>query len=80
MMRRLSQVPLPLRHVVAGVVTLGSLGGVAGLVVGLFVHASTAWFAVLELGVPAAVVGGLLGVVSGCVARGAVALRRPHTG
>lgn len=46
----------------------GVLGGVVGLAVGLFVHPATAWFAVFELGIPASMLGGLLGVASGSIA------------
>lgn len=73
--RWLSEIPLPLRHVIGGAVLLGTLGGVAGLVVGLIVYAPTAWFAVFELGLPAAFVGGLLGLISGLVAMGARTMR-----
>jgi gas vesicle protein len=46
----------------------GVLGAVAGLVLGLRAHPATAWFAVFELGIPAAIVGTLLGAVAGAVA------------
>ncbi len=42
-------------------------GGAVGLIVGLLVYAPTAWFAVFELGVPAAVVCGIGGMVTGVV-------------
>jgi thiol:disulfide interchange protein len=42
--------------------------GVAGLVAGLLVHPATAWFAVFELGIPASILGGLLGLASGAIA------------
>lgn len=42
----------------------GVLGGVAGLVIGLIVHPPTAWFAILELGIPAAVAGGVVGLLA----------------
>jgi hypothetical protein len=45
----------------------GVVGGIVGLVAGLLVYAPTAWFAVFELGVPAAVVGGLGGLATGVV-------------
>jgi len=56
--------------VLVGVVLAGAVGGVLGLVVGLRVHPATAWFAVFELGVPAAVVGALLGLASGLSVKG----------
>jgi uncharacterized membrane-anchored protein len=40
----------------------GVLGLVAGFVLGLFVYAPTAWAAALEVGVPAAAAGGILGL------------------
>ena len=40
----------------------GVLGALAGLVRGLTVHAPTAWAAALEVGVPAAAAGGVLGL------------------
>jgi MFS superfamily sulfate permease-like transporter len=48
-----------------GAILAGSIGAVAGLIVGLNVYAATAWFAVFEVGIPAAVVGALLGFVAG---------------
>ena len=45
---------MPPRWAVVGAVLLGGLGAVTGLVVGLVVHAPTAWAATLEVGVPAA--------------------------
>jgi len=44
-----------------------------GLVVGLRTYAPTAWAAVFELGVPASILGGLVGFASGGLA---YALRR----
>ena len=63
--RWLSQLPVPLRHAMAGAVALGVLGGIAGLIVGLVAYAPTAWFAIFELGVPAAIVGGIVGLMIG---------------
>lgn len=40
----------------------GALGLVAGFVRGLFVYAPTAWAAAFEVGIPAAAVGGILGL------------------
>ena len=68
--------PFPVRLAVAGAALLGSLGGIAGLVVGLRVHASTAWAATFEVGVPAAVLGAMLGLAFGSVA--AVSRRWHH--
>lgn len=57
----------------SGVIAFGLIGGIAGLVLGLAANPATAWFAVFELGVPSALLGGLLGLASGALAS---ALRR----
>ena len=49
-------------------VVLGIAGAIAGLVVGLIAHPATAWFAIFELGCPAAVVGALSGLLYAVVA------------
>lgn len=67
----LAQLPLLGRFVLGGMLLVGALGGVIGLIVGLRVYPPTAWFAIFELGVPAAVVGSLLGLASGLCVRGA---------
>ena len=43
------------------------IGAVVGLVIGLIVYAPTAPFAVLELGLPAAIVGGVIGLSTGVI-------------
>jgi MFS family permease len=63
----LSEVPVPLRYALFGGAAGGALGGVVGLVIGLLVHPPTAWFAIFEVGLPAAVLGFLLGLVVGSV-------------
>jgi len=45
----------------------GVTAGVAGLVVGLFTYAPTARFAAVELGLPAAFAGGVVGLVAGMI-------------
>ena len=59
---------LPRRGAVIGAVVAGAVGGVVGLIVGLLAYPPTAWFAVFELGVPAAVLGGLVGLAAGGLA------------
>jgi hypothetical protein len=59
--------PVPLRHALIGAVTFGVLGGVVGLILGLRAYAPTAWFAVFEVGMPAAFLGAVLGVTVGSV-------------
>ena len=58
---------LPLRCTWTGMTLAGTAGAIAGLVVGLHVYAATAWFAMFEVGVPAAIVGGAVGCLTGCI-------------
>jgi hypothetical protein len=67
--------PLPTRFAAIGAVVLGIAGGIAGLIIGLFVYPPTAWFAVAEVGMPAALLGGLAGLVAGFLVQ---AGRRTH--
>jgi hypothetical protein len=62
---------LPARWAGIGAAVAGLLGGGAGLVVGLGVNPRTAWFAVFEVGMPATVVGALVGLVGGTITLGA---------
>jgi hypothetical protein len=57
--------PVPTRFAVIGALALGIAGGVAGLISGLFAYPPTAWFAVAEVGMPAALLGGLAGFLVG---------------
>jgi hypothetical protein len=43
------------------------IGAAVGLAIGLIVYAPTAPFAVLELGLPAAIVGGVIGLSTGVI-------------
>ncbi len=70
---QLRRMPPPARWAAIGAGSLGAVGSVVGLVVGLRTYALTAWFAMFELGVPAALLGGLVGFGAGAVA---IALRR----
>ena len=63
---RLRGLPLPERWAVVGAASLGMIGAIVGLIVGLIVYAPTAPFAVVELGLPAAIVGGV-GLVAGLI-------------
>jgi hypothetical protein len=56
-----------------GAICAGALGAIVGLVVGLFAYAPTAWAAMFEVGVPAFVLGALVGAISGAAT---TALRR----
>ncbi len=61
--------PPALAAALVGAVALGACGGAVGLVVGLFAHPATAWFAVLEVGVPTAVAGSVLGLLAWVAAK-----------
>jgi ABC-type uncharacterized transport system permease subunit len=62
---RLAALPPVQRLAVTGAAVAALLGGLVGLVLGLYAYPATAWFAVLEVGVPAAIVGAALGAVVG---------------
>jgi hypothetical protein len=67
--------PVISRWTAIGAIALGIVGAIAGLWIGLVTNPRTAWFAVFELGVPASIVGGLIGFVCGAVAP---VVRRTH--
>ena len=75
-----AELPRPLRWAVAGAVLLGGVGAVTGLVVGLVVYAPTAWAATFEAGVPAALLGAVLGLAAGTVTHAARRRRGPSGG
>jgi hypothetical protein len=52
---QLRGMPRSVRWAIVGAVSWGVIGAIVGLVVGLFAYAPTAWFAVFELGIPAAI-------------------------
>jgi ABC-type uncharacterized transport system permease subunit len=56
------------RYAVVGATACAVLGGLVGLVVGLRVNPTTAWFAVFEVGVPAGIVGAVMGALVGLLA------------
>lgn len=56
------------RAVGVGATTGGGLGSVAGLAIGLAVYPPTAAFAVIELGIPAAAAGGVIGALASLLA------------
>jgi hypothetical protein len=76
LMRALADVPFIPRFVISGMAVGAVLGGAAGLVIGLFAYPPTAWFAVIEVGIPGAIAGGLLGLVAGSVAQAIASTRR----
>ncbi|MGA7205441.1 MAG: hypothetical protein WBX27_12515 [Specibacter sp.] len=59
--------PVPARYGVIGGICLGALGCVVGLVIGLNVYAPTAWAATFEVGIPAALLGAVMGLAVGVV-------------
>jgi len=74
---QLAALPLVVRSSVGGAMAGLLLGGLLGLVLGLRAYPPTAWFAVLEVGVPAGVLGAVLGAFIGTVT-GAVQRIRRH--
>jgi len=62
--------PIVSRSVVVGLFSFGAVGCVVGLVLGLRAHWQTAWFAVAEVGAPAALLGAAIGLIVGWTARG----------
>jgi hypothetical protein len=68
------------RWAAIGFVSAFIVGAVAGMVIGLDVNPSTAWFAAFELGIPAALLGGLVGLVGGAVAYAVMRLSRTRSG
>ncbi len=60
--------PQPARWAIVGAASVDVIGAIAGLVIGLHAYAPTAPFAVIELGLPAAIVGGLVGLGASVIA------------
>jgi hypothetical protein len=69
--------PVPTRFAVIGASVLGIAGGITGLILGLFAYPPTAWAAVAEVGMPAALLGGLAGFAVGFLVQ-AVRRNRKH--
>jgi hypothetical protein len=63
----LGDVLLPVRWTVLGAASLGVIGAIVGLIVGLLAYPPTACFAVLELGVPAATAGAVAGLFAALI-------------
>jgi hypothetical protein len=59
--------PLLERYAAAGAASGAVVGSVVGLIVGLIVHPPTAWFATIEVGIPAGIAGGLVGCVAALI-------------
>lgn len=62
-----ADVPIPVRLATIGGAFAGACGSALGLLLGVRAYPPTAWFAVFEVGVPAAVGGAVLGLVVGAV-------------
>jgi hypothetical protein len=60
-------VPPIARWVIVGAASAGVVGAAMGLVVGLLAYPPTAWFAIFELGVPAGVAGGIVGLLGALI-------------
>jgi len=65
-----------LEWAIVGAASVGVIGAIAGLVIGLRVYAPTAPFAVVELGLPATIVGGVVGLVAGVIATACRRIKR----
>jgi hypothetical protein len=66
----LEGLPRPLRWCVVCAAVLGVIGGVAGFVIGWVANPATSWFAVLEIGLPSALVGAVLGLLLAALPQG----------
>jgi membrane associated rhomboid family serine protease len=66
------------RIILWGLALGAAVGAVVGLVLGLVAYPPTAWFAVIEVGVPGAVLGVLVGLVVGWTVAGTRRARSPR--
>jgi hypothetical protein len=62
----------------AGACVAGGLGVLVGLVLGLVYYPPTAWAAAIEIGIPAAMLGSVVGLVIGAILDAARRPCRPH--
>jgi ABC-type uncharacterized transport system permease subunit len=46
---------------------MGIIGTIVGLIVGLLANPLTAWFAMFELGIPAAIAGGVVSLIAALI-------------
>lgn len=63
----LHRMSLPLRWCVVSAAVAGVVGAVIGGILGLRAHPPTAWFAIIEVGLPSGLVGATTGLVAGAV-------------
>jgi ethanolamine transporter EutH len=75
----LRDMSLPARYVTVGAAVCGAAGAIIGLVVGLIDNAQTAWFALAEAGIPASLLGGLIGLIVAVFMTASRRLRRAKT-
>jgi hypothetical protein len=68
--------PLLARCVVVAAVLGAVVGGAVGLGIGLAVYPPTAWFAILEIGIPSFFVCAIVGLLVGATWR-VIGVRRP---
>ena len=61
----LAAMPVPRRSVIIGATVAGFLGAIVGLFIGFAAYPPTALFAAIEIGLPAAAAGALVGLVVG---------------
>lgn len=64
---QVASMPIIPRFAVVGSAAALLLGALIGLVIGLFASPPTAWFALFELGVPAGILGAVVGALVGFV-------------
>ena len=72
---QLAAMPLVARFAVVCSTSALVVGGLVGLVLGLIAYPATAWFAIVEVGIPA----GVLGALGGLLVGGAVVAVRKIT-
>ena len=68
----------PVRWAVLGAAAVGMVGAIVGLIVGLYVYAPTAPVATVELGFPATIVGGCVGLIVGTILAAGRRISRNH--
>jgi membrane associated rhomboid family serine protease len=72
-------VPLIARWIIVGAASGTVIGGIVGLVVGLHAYPPTAWFAVLEAGIPIGAAGAIVGLVGALIVTAGRRVKRVMT-
>lgn len=75
----LRAMPLVGRCVIIGATSGITIGGIAGLILGLAANPPTAWFAVFEVGIPAGIAGGVAGSLAALIGTASRRVRRGGT-